>query len=143
MESGPPVMAVWLLRAAAALAPASERADWRALWLSRLENLWILAGRGELPAHASTETARLCRSAIARAFWMRLDRRRVLQWLRGPGFILWGGAASLALLAVLSRGFQGTRGVIYTFIAWRTEPRILRYDPRADLVVRARCPRDP
>ena len=49
--------------------------------------------------------------------------------------MLCAAAAALGLLALLSRGFQGTRGVIDTYIAWRGEPRTLRYDPRADLVV--------
>lgn len=134
-ETGPPVFAVWLLRAAAILAPDHARYEWRELWLSRLRNLWILAGRGELPIQARHETARLCRDAIARAFWLRFERARLVQWMRGPGFVMWSAAAALAALTVLSRGFQGTRGVIYTYIAWKTEPRILRYDPRADLVV--------
>jgi len=134
-ETDPPVVAAWLLRAAAYLAPESDRDEWRTLWISRLENLWILAGRGELPVHAPSETARLCRDAVSRAFWQRFERARLASWMRGPGFVLWAAVAALAGLAVLSRGFQGTRGVIYTYIAWKTEPRILRYDPRADLVV--------
>lgn len=137
MHSGvrPPAPAVWLLRAAALLAPGSARDAWRDLWLTRLENLWILAGRGELPAHAPSETARLCRDAAARAFWTRFERARLVHWTGGPGFVLSLAAAALLLLAVLSRGFQGTRGVIYTFVAWKIEPRALRYDPRADLLV--------
>ena len=134
-ETRPPLLAVWLLRVSARLAPEGTRAEWRALWMSRLENLWILASRGELPIHAPSETARLCADAVSRAFWLRFERARVMQWLRGPGAVLSGAAAALGLLTILSHGFQGTRSVIYTFIAWKTEPRILRYDPRADLVV--------
>jgi hypothetical protein len=126
---------VWLLRAAAGLAPHAQREEWRSLWMSRLENLWILAYRGELPIHAPTETALLCADAIAAAFWLRFDRARVMLWMRGPGFVLWAAAAAFAILAILSHGFAGTRNVLYTYIAWVTEPRALRYDPKAELVV--------
>jgi hypothetical protein len=117
------------------LAPKTSREEWRALWLTRLENLWILAARGELPIHAPSETVRLCSDAISAAFWLRFNRAQVLQWTRGPGFVLSAAGAALAVLAVLSHAFAGTRSVIYTYIAWKTEPRNLRYDPRADLVV--------
>jgi hypothetical protein len=103
--------------------------------MSRLENLWILASRGELPIHAPNETVRLCADAVERAFWLRFERTRVMRWMRGPAAVLCGAVAALGLLTVLSRGFQGTRSVIYTYIAWKTEPHVLRYDPRADLVV--------
>jgi hypothetical protein len=134
-ESRSPLFAVWLLRATAVLAPRALRDQWRSLWMSRLENLWILADRGELPIHAPTESARLCRDAIAAAFWMRFERARVMHWMRGPGFVLCTAAAALVILAVLSNAFAGTRNVIYTYIAWKTEPRALRYDPKAELVV--------
>ncbi len=134
-ETRPPGLAVWLLRAAAGLAPPAARQDWRDLWISRLENLWILAGRGELPIHAPSATVRLCADAISRAFWLRFNRAHLAQWIGGPGFVLSTATAALAVLALLSRGFQGTRGVIATYIAWRGGPRTLRYDPRADLLV--------
>jgi hypothetical protein len=134
-ETRPPLLAVWLLRAAAHLAPEGARAEWRDLWMTRLENLWILAARGELPIQAPAETSRLCADAIARAFWLRFERKRVMKWLRGPAAILSASAAAMVALTILSRAFQGTRSVIYTYIAWRTEPRTLRYDPRADLMV--------
>jgi hypothetical protein len=134
-ETRPPLLAVWFLRAAARLAPEPARAEWRELWMSRLENLWILAARGELPIQAPRETVLLCADAAARAFWLRFERTRVMQWLRGPAAVLWAAAASLGVLTILSRAYQGTRSVIYTFIAWKTEPRTLRYDARADLVV--------
>jgi hypothetical protein len=134
-ETRPPALAIWLLRAAAGLAPQAERQAWRDLWITRLENLWVLAERGELPAHAPAETARLCHDAISRAFWMRFERPRVLHWMQGPAFVLTLAGAALVLLGILSRGFQGTRSVINTAIEWKIEPRAMRYDPRADLVV--------
>jgi hypothetical protein len=134
-ETRPPVLAVLLLRLTEWLAPPSARRVWRALWHARLENLWILAGRGELPVQAPAETVQLCRDAIASAFWQRFERTRLLRWVRGPGFVIAFAAGALALLAALSRGFQATRSVIHTAIEWRIDSHILPYDPRADLVV--------
>jgi hypothetical protein len=134
-QTRPPVVAVALLRVAEKLVPRPAREGWRSLWNARLENLWILAARGELPAHAHAETFRLCGDAVAAAFWLRFERARLVQWMRGPGFIIVSAIVSLALVAVLSRGFQATRSVILTAIDWEIDPRIQRYDPRADLVV--------
>jgi len=134
-ETRPPRLAAWLLRSGALLAPAGVRPDWRGLWLTRLENLWILAGRGELPIRAPAATVRLCGDALAAAFWMRFERRSLLQWVRGPSFVISIAVVALALLTFLSRGFQGTRSVVATYIAWRAYPSKLRFDPRADLVV--------
>jgi len=128
-------LAVWLLRIGERLAPPPVRAEWRVLWNARLENLWILAGRGELIVDAPAETIRLCQDALAAAFWGRFERRKVLRWVRGPGMVMTLVAAVLALLALLSRGFQATRGVIHTAIEWKIDPRKLRIDPRADLLV--------
>ena len=44
----PPIVCLWLLRAAAFLAPPDGRAEWNARWTSRLWNLWVLIDRGEL-----------------------------------------------------------------------------------------------
>ena len=134
-ESRPPWFAVWLLRIAERLASPPARAEWRALWNARLENLWILAGRGELIVDAPAETVRLCQAAVAHAFWGRFERSRVLRWVRGPGMIMAVAAAALVLLALLSRGFQATRSVIHTAVEWKIEPHTFRYDPRADLLV--------
>ena len=131
----PPLLCLWLLRAAARLAPEEDRAEWNARWSSRLWNLWILAGRGELGARAPAESARLCRDAIAAAFWMRFNHATVRRWLRGPGAVLTAGGAALIVLALVSRGFATTRQVLYTAVEWYIEPRHLKYDPRADLVV--------
>jgi len=132
------VVCLWLLRAAAWLAPAAGRAEWNARWSSRLWNLWILVERGELAAHASTETARLCHDAIVAAFWMRFNRASFHRWLRGPGSVLTAGGVALALLALLSRGFSGARQVVLTAIEWKVDklaPRLMKYDPRGDFVV--------
>src|SRR4051812_37221729 len=77
-EMRPPWFAVWLLRAAEWIVPRRVRAEWRTLWTARLENLWILAGRGELILDAPTETVRLCQDAVAGAFWSRFERPKVL-----------------------------------------------------------------
>jgi hypothetical protein len=134
-ESRPPWLAVWLLRIGERLAPPPVRAEWRTLWHARLENLWILAGRGELIVDAPAETIRLCEDAVANAFWGRFERAKVLRWVRGPGMIMALAGAALVVLAMLSRGFQATRGVIHTAIEWKIDPHTLRVDPRADLLV--------
>ena len=131
----PPFVCLWLLRAFAWLAPADGRAEWNTRWSSRLWNLWVLVERGELAARASTETALLCRDAIAAAFWMRFNRASLRHWLHGPMSLLSAGVAALALLALVSRGFAGTREVVHITIQWAIDPRYVRYDPRADLVV--------
>jgi hypothetical protein len=105
------------------------------LWCTRLENLWVLAARGELPLRAGGATLHLCADALASAFWLRFERTRVIQWMQGPGFILAAAALALALIAVLSRGFQATRGVILAFIDWEIDPRVVRHDARAELVI--------
>src|SRR5215831_15434644 len=84
----PPFVCLWLLRAFAWLAPADGRAEWNTRWSSRLWNLWVLVERGELAARASTETALLCRDAIAAAFWMRFNRASLRHWLHGPMSLL-------------------------------------------------------
>ena len=139
----PPVIWLWLLRASAWLAPADGRAEWNARWSSRLWNLWVLVERGELAAHAFTETARLCRDAIAAAFWMRFNRATLRRWLRGPQPVLTLGGASLLALVLLSHGFVTTRELFLTSIEWQIDPghhkidpqRHVRYDPRGDFVV--------
>jgi hypothetical protein len=138
-ESRPPVLAEWLLRAAQALAPSPARDGWREMWGARLENLWILASRGEV-RREYPETARLCVDAIRMAFFLRFERGRLLRWMRGPGFAIAPAVASLGLLAMLSRGFQATRSVIHTAIEWKIDPHTIRFDPRADLVVATSVP---
>jgi len=128
----------WLLQGAAWLAPADGREEWESRWTSRLCNLWILIERGELAARASTETASLCRDAIAAAFWMRFNRASLRRWLRGPGLILTGGPLALALLALVSHGFKALQEVVLTAIEWKVDkiaPRFMRYDPRGDFVI--------
>lgn len=134
-DGRPPSLAIWLLRAGGAIAPPAARPEWMRLWCTRLENLWVLAARGELPLRAGGATLHLCADALASAFWLRFERTRVIQWMQGPGFILAAAALALALIAVLSRGFQATRGVILAFIDWEIDPRVVRHDARAELVI--------
>ena len=133
-EGDPPRLAVWLLRAAEWLVPLPLREEWRSLWNARLENLWVLASRGEYIADPVPESARLCRDALKSAFRLRFHQQSVLQWLRGPGFVLAVEVLSLGILALLSRGFQATRGVIDTVIAWESDSSHLPH-ARAELLV--------
>jgi hypothetical protein len=129
------VVCLWLLRAAAWLAPADGRAEWNARWSGRLWNLWILIDRGELAARGPTETLRLCRDAIRAAFWMRFNPVTFRRWTHGPGVVFTAGGVGLVLLALLSHGFRGLRQLIYVTIEWKIDPRIYKYDPRADFIV--------
>ena len=134
----PPVAALWLLRAMVWLAPPDARAEWNARWSGRLWNLWVLVERGEFAGYGGAQTALLCRDAIAAAFWMRFNRASFHRWQRGPGFVLCSAIAALCVLALLSRGFSATRHVIITAIEWKMDklaPKLMRYDPRGDLVV--------
>jgi hypothetical protein len=130
-----PAIAMWLLRLARPLAPQHARQEWHSRWSTRLVNLWILAERGELARNAPAETIWLLRAAAANAFWLRFTRAGLRQWVRGPGFVISGACASFAVLAILTGGFAATRDLINAAIEWQLEPRQLRYDPRANLVV--------
>jgi hypothetical protein len=134
-EASPPLLAVWLLGIVQGVVPLSAREDWRSLWTARLENLWVLAARGEFIGNAPSETVRLCRDACKIAFRLRFQQKSVLQWVRGPGFVLAVEGVSFVILALLSRGFQATRSVIRTAIDWWSDPTHLAHDARAELLV--------
>jgi hypothetical protein len=131
----PETVAVWLLRVVSYLAPYAARAEWHALWSSRLSSLWILVGRGELALNARSETLLLLRDALATAFWLRFNRAGLRYWVRGPGFVATASVAALGLLAALSHGFAATRAVVNAAIEWQIDKHYAVYDPRGDVVV--------
>jgi hypothetical protein len=100
-----------------------------------LRDWWILVERGELPA----PTLRQCWTAFVDAVRLRLDQRRLRLWLRGPAFPLAAGAVVVALAAIFTRGFSGTRGLIGIAQALRNglppPPGRMGYDFRQDMVV--------
>ena len=131
----PDTVAVWLLRLASYLAPHAARAEWHALWSSRLSSLWILVGRGELALNARSETLLLVRDALATAFWLRFNRAGLRYWVRGPGTSPPHRSQPLVLLAALSKGFAATRTVVNAAIEWQVDKHYAVYDPRGDVVV--------
>ena len=131
----PEAVGLWLLQVAGRLAPLAARREWHLRWSTRLVNLWILVGRGELALNARAETFWLVRAAVADAFWLRFTRAGLRYWVRGPGFVAAATGAAILLLALLSHGFTATRSVVNAAIEWRIDLRQIRYDPRGDIVV--------
>jgi hypothetical protein len=125
------------------VAPPAGREEWNGRWSARLWNLWVLVERGELAAHAFTESARLCRDALAAAFWMRFNRASLYRWLRGPAPIFSAGFLALVAIALLSHGFATSREIVLTTIEWQIDPghqkidpqRHVKYDARGDFIV--------
>jgi len=137
-EARPPRLWRWLISAAGWVAPAAVRAEWRARWHSRLENLYILIERGELPPQAPI----LCRDAVASAFRLRFVPASWRAWVRGPSFLLLSAALVLALIAACTHGFATTRSLADLAVSWTlyTAPRLPqmippRYDPLGDRVI--------
>jgi len=101
-----------LLYAAGWMAPAPLRAEWRERWDCRLHNFFILAERGEVPAHLSSHASTLCRDALGSAFRLRFAPTGWREWLRSPSFVGVGALAILAVTALCTHGFTATRTVI-------------------------------
>ncbi|HEY1338280.1 MAG TPA: hypothetical protein VGF59_12255 [Bryobacteraceae bacterium] len=102
-----------LVRAASWIVPREVRPDWWTHWRSALENLWVLAERGELPGRtAAGDRALLCRAAFGDAMRMRFGDGGFARLARGPLFLLGSAGGFLALLAVWTRGLSVTRWVI-------------------------------
>jgi len=136
----PPRECRWLLHLAGRLAPPAVRKEFLHRWNSRLENLCVLVDRGEVAGRERSELMLLCRDAMSAAFWLRFSRAGLRHWLLGPQFVLTLAVSAMALLAVLSRGFQATRAVVRAAIYWNLEPLEpwlvhKRYDPMGDMVV--------
>lgn len=137
-EDRPPRLWRWLIYAAGWVAPAALRAEWRARWDSRLQNLYILIERGELPPQAPS----LCRDAVVSAFRLRFVPASWRAWVRGPSFVLLGAALILALTAAFTHGFATTRSLADTALSWSLYPvprlpnmQPPRYDPLGDRVI--------
>jgi hypothetical protein len=113
-DRGVPVPLVWrcLIPLVSRVVPRRARADWRTRWDSVIRNWWILAERGELDGEIPEQLAGHCRDALAEAFWLRFSRESLRRWVRGPGFVLFAEGATLLVMAVLSRGFAVTRGLL-------------------------------
>lgn len=114
-ESRVPAFLRWLVLLASWVTPHRERARWRSRWEGELKGWWILVERGDLTAYSSREIARNLRRAALDAFWTRIDREHLRRILNGPGLLLAAGCGLAALLALVSRGFQATRGIAAVF----------------------------
>ncbi len=100
-----------LLVLAGWLAPGRTRAALRARWSEALQDLWILAERGEVISGASEYAATVCRGAFADSFWQWLTPRQVSRALRGPAAVFLSAAAIMGLAALATHGFASTRGL--------------------------------
>ena len=101
-----------LIYAAGWMAPAPLRAEWRERWASRLQNFFILADRGEVPAHLSSHASMLCRDALGTAFRLRFAPTGWREWLGSPSFVCVGALAILGIIALCTHGYTATRSVI-------------------------------
>lgn len=115
VESRAPALLRWLVFFASWLVPQRERAAWRARWEGELKGWWALVERGDLTSYSSREIVRTLRRACLEAFWARIDREHLRRILNGPALLLSAGCGLVALLALVSRGFQATRGIAAVF----------------------------
>lgn len=104
----PPVLYRALLRAASWLVPARARNAWHTKWNSVLSNAWILTERGELERSVVSRCSRDCLSDV---LYGRISKQELRRELRSPRLILAASALTLAIVALLSHGFAGTRAL--------------------------------
>ncbi|MEO8594142.1 MAG: hypothetical protein ABI759_12550 [Candidatus Solibacter sp.] len=121
-EVAPPGIYRWVLGLAGRLAPPAFRAEFASRWNTRLVNLCILVDRGEVAGREKAEMLLLCGAALSTAFWLRFSRAGLRRWVLGPQFVIALSLSALALLALLSRGFQGARAVMRAMIYWNLDP---------------------
>jgi len=105
---GPPVLYRGLLRAASWLVPVRARNTWHAKWDSVLSNAWILTERGELERSVLMRCGRDC---LCDVLYGRVSKQELRHEVRSPRIILAAGFLMLALVALLSYGFAGTRAL--------------------------------
>ena len=129
----PPVPCRVLILLASWIVPRGARSGWRRRWDSGLWNWWILVERGELTNRAYPLLVRHCWAAFGDAIWLRFNRQRLRDLLRGPALVPAVSAAVLVLTAALTHGFRYTRNLIE--IARTIDqplPHTGLYDPRGD-----------
>jgi hypothetical protein len=114
-ESQAPAFLRWLVLFASWIVPGQERAAWRSRQKRELDDWWKLVDVGELTTYSSREIVRNLRQTCLDFFWFRIGREHVRRLLRGPALVLAAGCALCGLLAVVSRGFQATRGIAAVF----------------------------
>jgi hypothetical protein len=114
-ESRAPAFLRWLVILASWIVPQPQRAAWRSCQKRELDAWWKLVDVGELTTYSSREIARCLRQTCLAFFWLRIGREHVRRLLRGPALVLAAGCALFGLLAVVSRGFQATRGIAAVF----------------------------
>ena len=114
-ESRAPAFLRWLVLVASWIVPGRERAAWRRRQKRELDAWWKLVDVGELTTHSSREIVRNLRQTCLDCFWFRIGREHVRRLLRGPAPVLAAGCALFASLALVSRGFQATRGIASVF----------------------------
>jgi hypothetical protein len=104
----PPMLYRGFLRAASWLVPARARAAWHAKWHSVLSNAWILKERGELERSVLVRCGRDCLSDVLYGWITTQELRREVH---SPRLIVAAGLLMLAMLALFSHGFAGTRAL--------------------------------
>jgi hypothetical protein len=114
-ESRVPALLRWLVLLASWIVPRQERAVWRSRQRRELDEWWMLVELGELTTYSSREIARGIWRTGVEFLWSRIGKENLRRLLRGPALIVYAGCALFAVLTVLSRGFQATRGITAVF----------------------------
>lgn len=114
-ESRAPAFLRWLVLFASWIVPRPRRSGWRSRQERELSEWWRLVQLGELTTRSSREVARDLRQICLESILIRMGRWRPRSLVRGPLPVLGAGCALLALLALVSRSFQATRGVLAVF----------------------------
>ena len=132
----PPVPCRVLILLASWIVPRGARPEWRRRWDSSLWNWWILVERGELTSRAYPIIVRHCWAAFGEAIWLRFNRQRLRNFVRGPAFVPAVSAAVLVLTAALTHGFRYTRNLIdIARTIYQPQPQSGLYGPRGDMLM--------
>jgi hypothetical protein len=92
--------------------------------------------RGELTSRAYPLLVRHCWAAFGDAIWLRFNRQRLRNFLRGPGFVPAVSAAVLVLTAALTHGFRYTRNLVEVARTFHQSlPPSGQFDPRGDMLM--------
>lgn len=114
-ESQAPAFLRWLVLCASWMIPRPRRSGWRGRQERELNEWWRLVQLGELSTRSSREIVRDLRQTCLESVLIRMGRWRPRLLIRGPLSVLGAGCALFAFLALVSRNFLATRGVLRVF----------------------------
>ena len=103
-----PLLCRVVIGAAGWIVPRPERAPWLRKWRDEAGHWWaFLNERDEfLIRDGYPHLLRHCATAIVDAFWLRFERARLREFLRGPAFVLLAAVAVWWRLASRAADFR-------------------------------------